>query len=435
MALGGGNFTTQNKVLPGSYINFVSTSNNANVFGERGIGAMCFSSDWLAQGAVTEITAEDFLTNSTKILGHDYGDDSMLVLRELFKNGSKLYAYNLNGGGVKANNAYCTAKNAGTRGNDLKTVIAKNVDNTNLYDVSTYLSTILVDKQTVATAKDLVGNDFVTFQPSASLAVTAGTNLTGGTNGTFNETQVAQNFINALEPYSFNGLCVVTDNSSVNSLLAAYTKRMRDSVGKKFQAVVFDTDNNYDYEGVIVVPNQSDEDDGVIVAWVLGAVAGCEINKSLTNTVYNGELDIDVNYTQSSLEDFIGDGLFTFHKVGSEVRVLEDINSLKSTTIEKSNIFKNNQTVRVCDQIATDIAEIFNTYYLGKVQNDDMGRTAFRGDIINHHNVLVGKRAIEAFNSEDIQITQGNEKGSVVVNETITIINTMDKLYMTVKVN
>lgn len=210
---------------------------------------------------------------------------------------------------------------------------------------------------------------------------------------------------------------------------------MRDSVGKKFQAVVFDTDNNYDYEGVIVVPNQSDEDDGVVVAWVLGAVAGCEINKSLTNTVYNGELDIDVNYTQSGLEDFIGDGFFTFHKVGSEVRVLEDINSLKSTTIEKSNIFKNNQTVRVCDQIATDIAEIFNTYYLGKVQNDDMGRTAFRGDIINHHNVLVGKRAIEAFNSEDIQITQGNEKGSVVVNETITIINTMDKLYMTVKVN
>ena len=64
-----------------------------------------------------------------------------------------------------------------------------------------------------------------------------------------------------------------------------------------------------------------------------------------------------------------------------------------------------------------------------------MGRTAFRGDIINHHNILVGKRAIEVFNSEDIQITQGNEKGSVVVNEAITIINTMDKLYMTVKVN
>ena len=433
--LGGGTFVTQNKTLPGAYINFVSATSNSNGMSERGTGAMCFASDWLAQGVVTEITAEDFLTNSTKILGHDYGDDSMLVLREFFKNGSKLYAYNLNGGGVKANNAYCTAKNAGTRGNDLKTVIAKNVDNTNLYDVSTYLSTMLVDKQTVATAKDLVGNDFVTFQPSASLAATAGTNLTGGTNGTFNETQVAQNFINALEPYSFNGLCVVTDNSSVNSLLAAYTKRMRDSIGKKFQAVVFDTDNNYDYEGVIVVPNQSDEDDGVVVAWVLGATCSCEINKSLVNTVYNGELEIDSNYTQLELEDFIKNGLFVFHKVGAEIRVLKDINSLTTTTDEKGDVFKNNQTVRICDQIATDYANIFNTRYLGKVPNDRSGRSALANDFTKYCNDLMTIRAIEDFTSDDIVVDIGDTKTSVVATNTIKVVNTMEQLYMKVVIN
>lgn len=433
--LGGGTFVTQNKTLPGAYINFVSTTTNISGMSERGTGAMCFASDWLAQGVVTEITAEEFLTNSTKILGHDYGDDSMLVLREFFKNGSKLYAYNLNGGGVRANNAYCTAKNAGTRGNDLKTVIAKNVDNTNLYDVSTYLSTMLVDKQTVATAKDLVGNDFVTFQPSASLAETAGTNLTGGTNGTFNETQVAQNFINALEPYSFNGLCVVTDNSSVNSLLAAYTKRMRDSIGKKFQAVVFDTDNNYDYEGVIVVPNQSDEDDGVVVAWVLGATCSCEINKSLVNTTYNGELEIDSNYTQLELEDFIKNGLFVFHKVGAEIRVLKDINSLKTTTDEKGDVFKNNQTVRICDQIATDYANIFNTRYLGKVPNDKSGRSALANDFTKYCNDLMTIRAIEDFTSDDIVVDIGDTKTSVVATNTIKVVNTMEQLYMKVVIN
>ena len=433
--LGGGTFVTQNKTLPGAYINFVSATTNSNGMSARGIGAMCFSSDWLAQSVVTEITAEDFLTNSIKILGHDYGDDSMLVLREFFKNGSKLYAYNLNGGGIKANNTYCTAKNAGTRGNDLKTVIAKNVDNTNLYDVSTYLGTMLVDKQTVATAKDLVGNDFVTFQPSASLAVTAGTNLTGGTNGTFNETQVAQNFINALEPYSFNGLCVVTDNSSVNSLLAAYTKRMRDSIGKKFQAVVFDTDNNYDYEGVIVVPNQSDEDDGVVVAWVLGATCSCEINKSLVNTVYNGELEIDSNYTQLELEDFIKNGLFVFHKVGAEIRVLKDINSLTTTTDEKGDVFKNNQTVRICDQIATDYANIFNTRYLGKVPNDKSGRSALANDFTKYCNDLMTIRAIEDFTSDDIVVDIGDTKTSVVATNTIKVVNTMEQLYMKVVIN
>ena len=433
--LGGGTFVTQNKTLPGAYINFVSATTNSNGMSARGIGAMCFSSDWLAQSVVTEITAEDFLTNSIKILGHDYGDDSMLVLREFFKNGSKLYAYNLNGGGIKANNTYCTAKNAGTRGNDLKTVIAKNVDNTNLYDVSTYLGTMLVDKQTVATAKDLVGNDFVTFQPSASLAVTAGTNLTGGTNGTFNETQVAQNFINALEPYSFNGLCVVTDNSSVNSLLAAYTKRMRDSIGKKFQAVVFDTDNNYDYEGVIVVPNQSDEDDGVVVAWVLGATCSCEINKSLVNTTYNGELEIDSNYTQLELEDFIKNGLFVFNKVGAEIRVLKDINSLKTTTDEKGDVFKNNQTVRICDQIATDYANIFNTRYLGKVPNDKSGRSALANDFTKYCNDLMTIRAIEDFTSDDIVVDIGDTKTSVVATNTIKVLNTMEQSYMKVVIN
>ena len=433
--LGGGTFVTQNKTLPGAYINFVSATTNSNGMSARGIGAMCFSSDWLAQSVVTEITAEDFLTNSIKILGHDYGDDSMLVLREFFKNGSKLYAYNLNGGGIKANNTYCTAKNAGTRGNDLKTVIAKNVDNTNLYDVSTYLGTMLVDKQTVATSKDLVSNDFVTFQPSASLAVTAGTNLTGGTNGTFNETQVAQNFINALEPYSFNGLCVVTDNSSVNSLLAAYTKRMRDSVGKKFQAVVFDTDNNYDYEGVIVVPNQSDEDDGVVVAWVLGATCSCEINKSLVNTTYNGELEIDSNYTQLELEDFIKNGLFVFNKVGAEIRVLKDINSLKTTTDEKGDVFKNNQTVRICDQIATDYANIFNTRYLGKVPNDKSGRSALANDFTKYCNDLMTIRAIEDFTSDDIVVDIGDTKTSVVATNTIKVVNTMEQLYMKVVIN
>lgn len=433
--LGGGTFVTQNKTLPGAYINFVSATSNSNGMSERGTGAMCFASDWLAQGVVTEITAEDFLTNSTKILGYDYSDDSMLVLREFFKNGSKLYAYNLNGGGVKANNAYCTAKNAGTRGNDLKTVIAKNVDNTNLYDVSTYLGTMLVDKQTVATAKDIVDNDFVTFQPSVSLAVTASTNLTGGTNGTFNETQVAQNFINALEPYNFNGLCVVTDNSSVNSLLAAYTKRMRDSIGKKFQAVVFDTDNNYDYEGVIVVPNQSDEDDGVVVAWVLGATCSCEINKSLVNTTYNGELEIDSNYTQLELEDFIKNGLFVFHKVGAEIRVLKDINSLKTTTDEKCDVFKNNQTVRICDQIATDYANIFNTRYLGKVPNDKSGRSALANDFTKYCNDLMTIRAIEDFTSDDIVVDIGDTKTSVVATNTIKVVNTMEQLYMKVVIN
>ena len=40
MALGGGFFTAQNKVLPGSYINFVSAKQTGSALSERGVVAV-----------------------------------------------------------------------------------------------------------------------------------------------------------------------------------------------------------------------------------------------------------------------------------------------------------------------------------------------------------------------------------------------------------
>ena len=70
----------------------------------------------------------------------------------------------------------------------------------------------------------------------------------------------------------------------------------------------------------------------------------------------------------------IEDGKFTFHNVGTDVRVLSDINSLVTVSDTKGDIFKENQTIRVIDQIANDIADIFNTRYIGVVPNDNSGR-------------------------------------------------------------
>ena len=40
MALGGGTFLTQNKVLPGAYINFVSAAKASATLSDRGYAAM-----------------------------------------------------------------------------------------------------------------------------------------------------------------------------------------------------------------------------------------------------------------------------------------------------------------------------------------------------------------------------------------------------------
>ncbi len=46
MALGGGTFAAQNKVLPGAYINFVSAGRADSGQSERGIVTMPLELDW-----------------------------------------------------------------------------------------------------------------------------------------------------------------------------------------------------------------------------------------------------------------------------------------------------------------------------------------------------------------------------------------------------
>ena len=114
--------------------------------------------------------------------------------------------------------------------------------------------------------------------------------------------------------------------------------------------------------------------------------------------------------------------------------MLTDINSLVTTTDTKGSIFKKNQTIRVIDQIANDTAVIFNEGYIGKVPNDTPGREALRSEIIALHENLSDLRAIEDFRESDIAISQGADASSVVVTDAVTVVNAMEKLYMTVTV-
>lgn len=50
MALGGGTFLTQNKELPGAYINFVSRTAAAAALSDRGIVTMPLELDWGSPG-------------------------------------------------------------------------------------------------------------------------------------------------------------------------------------------------------------------------------------------------------------------------------------------------------------------------------------------------------------------------------------------------
>lgn len=341
--LGGGVFVTQNKVLPGAYINVVSASKTSATLGERGTVAIALALG-KEVGTVIEITRAEFVKDCETILGHKYDSAEMKPLREIFANANKCYIYDM------------------AEGAEVSDVIA------------------------------------------------------------------------ALEPYNFTVLCAYTDEASEIAQYITSVKSWRDDMGKKCQVVVYNS-TKPDHEGVINVPaTVSDEgaDAHALVAWVAGAEAGCAINASCTNMLYNGEYTVIVDKTQTQLEQCLKDGQFVFHNVYGEVRVLEDINSLTTTTVDKGEDFKSNQTIRVIDQIANDIAKLFNTKYLGKIPNDKSGRVSLWADIVAHHRQLEEVRAIENFDSALVTVEQGATKKSVVVTYTVTVTNAMAQLYMTV---
>ena len=336
--LGGGVFVTQNKVLPGSYINFVNASSAGSTVSDRGVVAIALPLN-KAPGTVIEITVDDFNKNCSTILGVERDSTTALPLREIFRHATKVYVYDL------------------------------------------------------------------------------------GTDGDHDAC------LTAFEAYDFNVLCVYGQGGDDAENAIDQVKTWRDTMGKKCQAVVQYYDGmTYDHEGIIAV----DEANSNLVPWVAGAEAGCALNKSCTNMLYDGELTVTTNKTQAQLEACITSGKIAFHLVYGEVRLLEDINSLVTTTADKGEDFKSNQTIRVVDQIANDIAKLFNTKYLGRIPNNETGRASLWGEIVKHHRQLEEIGCIEYFDSSLLTVAQGNTKKAIVVHDCVTVVNAMTQLYMTV---
>lgn len=437
MALGGGTWLVQNKVLPGSYINFSSVAKASATLSDRGYAAAPFVLSWGPENEVFAVTSGEFQKNSKAIFGYSYDHPKMLALREIFLHATTVYCYRLGLGAKKAACALATAKYPGIRGNDLSIVIAVNVDDPDAFDVGTYLDGIQVDLQTVTTAEELTGNDYVDFKKDLTLEATAGAPLTGGEDVANITGDSHQAFLDKIEAYAFNAMCCPAADPIIVKLYAAYCQRVRDEVGAKFQLIAWKP-STVDYEGVIGVWNSAthpsmDVDEHAVVYWATGAQAGVAVNKSLTNAKYDGELILDTDYTQAELTAALKAGKFMFHNVNGLTRVLEDINTLLTLSDTKGEVFQSNQTMRVCDQIANDVAVLFNERYLGTVPNDASGRSALWGDITHYIKQLEDIRAVENFDPDTVSCEQGDKKKAVLVTVNgLNIINAMAQLYMSV---
>lgn len=446
MAYGGGSFTAQDKVLPGAYINFISRTNSKQNIAQRGIVACPLTLSWGEEGKIFEVTAEDFEKNSIKLFGYEYTADNaaMRALREVFTHAKTVLCYRLGTGVTAQNTKYGKAKYPGAFGNQIKVSVAANVDDTSAFDISTYFGSGLVDTQTVKNISELKANDYVIWNSTGTLAADAGSPFTQGADGEITGTHY-QNFLNAIESYYFNVLCCPvrktsdsdTQSAATIKLFEKFAKRMRDELGKKIQLCAYEPSG--DYEGVVGVWNNAFTKDGTasneLVYWVSGALAAADVNESLTNTEYDGELAINTDYTLSELEKAISDGKFMLHNDNGAVKVLKDINSLVTYTQTKGEVFSDNQTVRIIDRIAVDTSALFNGQYHGKVPNNESGRESLWNGLVKLMKELQSVGAIENFDEKTVKTSAGEKKRAVTVDfDGIQPVNTMDQLYMRVMI-
>ncbi len=423
------------KTRPGAYIDFKSNATNLANVSERGIVLLPIEADFLPVG--------EFLSTSvyTDFLG-EYGisinDESMICVNEALKNAETVLIYRVNSG-VKATKTVgslvATAKCEGAYGNRISFEI--------LQSGSGNLLIIYVDDEEVlevyGESLDVINeNNFITFTgelQTATKTLLAGGSTTSATEAMYNS------FFTEARVLEFNTFAITKEDVNLHNLAFSFTKTMRENEGKKIQCVLANA-TGINYEGVINVTNGVVLANGIQItpniatAYVAGAVAGSAINESLTYSEYIGAVDALPKLTSDEISDKLENGEFIFTYKRGKVIIEQDINSFTEFSPTKGSVFAKNRIVRILDNIATDIKALFEDYYLGKVSNNDEGRSLFAAECINYLRNLEQMACIEDFKAmEDILVYAGDDVDSVHVSMNIKPIDSIEKLYMTVVLN
>lgn len=442
--MAGGIFTSQNKVRPGAYINFKAVEKTTMNIGSRGIVTMALPMSWGPEEELIEVLSTDIVDGkSLAKIGYYGTDKEVQVIREALRNSHTLQLWRLKGdGSVKAtatsNNLTATAKYEGIVGNSLTV----SVETSGLkFNVKTFFRNVLVDSQIVSDIGELTENTYVVFSGAGPLQETAGFPLENGSDGRV-ENSAYTNYFNKIKARKFNtmGLPYLTDRATKETAVSLI-KNLREDKGKKVQ-LVLDDYNQADYEGVISTDGQGyvTETEEVskegFIAYVTGLCAGTEVNVSNTYHEIDGAIRITKELTDEQIEEALLTGkLVLSYRVDEAVVIERDINTLTTYQEDTNDAFSKNRVIRVLDEIHNTVSTTYQVNYIGKVNNDDIGRASFKADVISYLVSLQTIGAIKGFNSEEVEVLAGDSIDSIVCNLAVTPNDAMEKLYMTVTVN
>ena len=241
----------------------------------------------------------------------------------------------------------------------------------------------------------------------------------------------------------FNVLCYPYDGdgkAANKAAIVSWIKAMREDEGRGCRAVL--ANQEADYEGVINVTQGIKMSGGTeltaaqVTAWVAGATAGASITTSNTGTKYVDAVDVIPRMSKSQMETAVKAGQFIFKVDTSQnVTAVYDINSLVSTTVEKGKLFTKNRIVRTLDNIRNDITTIYESSYIGKINNDANGRNLLKASLSEYFTELQNMGAIQNFDPADITVEAGVDSDAVVVTIAIQPVDRVEKIYITVNLS
>ncbi|MEW8955608.1 phage tail sheath family protein [Clostridium sp.] len=435
--MAGGTWTKENKIRPGAYINFKSKKDALTPIGERGIATMPLVLPWGTEKQIITIHADDDLS---KTLGINIADESVLLIKEVFKKAKTLLLYRLNEG-TKAtatlDGLTVNAKYSGTKGNNITLVIQNNIDDASQFEVITMFEGNKVDKQLIKIIEELKNNDYVEFKGTGELKATSGLPLKGGADGTVTN-QNYSDYLAAIEAYEFHTMGIPTKDASIKAFATTFIKRLKEE-GRQVQLVL----ENYpeaDSENVISVKNGVVLNDGSeitsdkSVAFVTGATAGANVNQSNTYLQYDGAIDVDTKYTNREIEEALRNGEIVFTTNNGKVVIEQDINTLKTFTEDKGKDYRKNRVIRTLFEVNNGTKFLWDETYIGKGDNDTDGRNLFKKDVIKFLEQLQGINALENVVPEDVKVEKGQDKDSVIARVGVQPIDSMEKLYMDLEV-
>lgn len=436
--MAGGTWTVQNKVLPGVFTNFIGVGPKPSAIADRGVVALPVILPWMPEHEVLTLYPADVAQFIA-----DFGDFAIPV-REVMKNAKELYYYRLNKGAAAVatiGNLKCTGKNTGTFGNRFEVSVENVLGETGMFYVVTWFDTDELERQKVEDISQLENNDWIVFSSTGTdktLTINAGVPLTGGDDGTVTNGDYAK-FLSAIETYTFNAIACPSNDMDIKTLFTAFGKRMVNDEGKYIQCVVPDI-ATADFEGIISVKNGIYLEGGQYIpketaaAYIAGATASVSLGSSLTHGNYDGAVDVDTRYTEQEQKVLATTGQMVFipsPTASNRVVVQKDINTLVTFDDKRTYAMSKNKIIRIAYDLATNINNIGLNWFIGKIPNDEEGRSLLHASFLEYFRELEKQRALRDVSPDDIVVLPGRLIDAVEVTYTAKVVDVMEIIYNT----